>query len=60
MLSPLLTFAEVCERLRIDAKTLRKIIASGDLKAAKVGRAYRISEDSIEQYLEAQATKATA
>jgi excisionase family DNA binding protein len=63
----MLTFAEVCVRLRVSPKTLRKIIQSGDLKATRVGRngaggngAYRIEEDDLADYLRRQAVEVPA
>lgn len=54
----MLTFAEVCERLRITPKTLRKIIHSGALKAMKAGTGqssgWRITEDDLADYIERQ------
>lgn len=58
----MLTFAEVCERLRISPKTCRKIIKSGALDASQVGgnRAYRVSEDAVDTYLREQAVQAVS
>lgn len=58
----ILTFAEVCDRLRISPKTCRKIIQSGALNASRVGgnRAYRVSEDAVDTYLREQAVQAAS
>jgi excisionase family DNA binding protein len=57
----LLTFEEVRTVLRIDKKTLRKIIDSGALPALKVGVAanspYRISEKALHDYIERESSK---
>lgn len=55
----MLTFSEVCDRLRMSPKTLRKLITSGELEASRVGShgiggngQYRITEEAIADYLE--------
>lgn len=55
----MLTFSEVCERLRMSPKTLRKLIASGEIEASRVGEhgrggggQYRITEEAVAAYLE--------
>lgn len=52
----MLTFAEVCGELRLDKKTVRKLIVSGELEAIKTGDAanapYRISEGALAEYIE--------
>jgi DNA (cytosine-5)-methyltransferase 1 len=41
---------EVSEKLNLSQKTIRKLIASGNLKSEKIGGAYRISIDSINDF----------
>ncbi|NBB16294.1 helix-turn-helix domain-containing protein [Caulobacter sp. SLTY] len=48
----LLTFDEVCGKLRVSQKTLRSIIARGELPALKVGAAWRIRSDDFSKYIE--------
>ena len=52
----LLTFGEVCDRLRMSPKTVRKLIVSGELEASKTSDAakaqWRIDEDDLAGYLE--------
>jgi len=55
----MLTFAEVCERLRMSPKTLRKLITSGEIEASRVGShgiggngQYRITEEALAAYIE--------
>lgn len=55
----MLTFSEVCDRLRMSPKSVRKLILSGELEASRVGSngiggngAYRISEEALADYLE--------
>lgn len=50
----MLTFAEVCDELRMSPKTVRKLILSGDLKATKGrGRSspYRFTDNAVADYL---------
>ena len=58
----LLTFEEARAILRIDRKTLREIIRSGQLPAMKAGVSvrspYRISEKALYAYIERESTKA--
>jgi excisionase family DNA binding protein len=58
----MLTFTEVCDRLRLSPKTVRKIILAGELKATRHGAGanaqYRISEADLADYLRRQAVDA--
>lgn len=51
----MLTFAETCGRLRLTPKTVRKLIVSGELKAAKLGDAanspVRVDEADLDDYI---------
>jgi excisionase family DNA binding protein len=40
----LLTVAEVAEGLRVSAKTIRRMVARGELQVIRIGRAVRIME----------------
>lgn len=42
---------EVCELLSVSRKTINKYIASGDLKAIRLGNQIRISEESFNNFL---------
>ncbi len=46
----LLTVEEVAKELRINAKTVRQYIASGELVAIIVGKGYKISRDDLEDF----------
>src|SRR5581483_6190316 len=46
-----LTFGEVCGRLRVSDKTLRGILERGELRARKVGAHWRIRSDDLDAYL---------
>ena len=49
-----LTPAEVAEMLRVSSMTVYRLIKSGDLRAARIGKSYRISEDDVDAYLQAR------
>ncbi len=49
----LLTVAEVADLLRVSTMTVYRLIRSGDLAAVRVGRAYRVAEAALDDYLEA-------
>jgi len=44
----LLTVEEVAKELRINAKTVRQYIASGELIALVVGKGYKISREDLD------------
>ena len=49
---PLLTIAEVADRLRVNQKTIRRWIDAKELPAFKLGRQWRISEQNVRQFLQ--------
>jgi excisionase family DNA binding protein len=42
---------EVATRLNVSVETVRRIIKSGALKAAKVGGQLRVREEDLEEYI---------
>ena len=46
----LLTVEEVAKELRINPKTVRQYIASGELVAILLGKGYKISRDDLEDF----------
>ena len=59
--SEFLTVAEAAEELRVTERFIRKLIATGDLSAVKVGsRLVRIRRASLEDILRPVRTAATA
>jgi len=46
----LLTVEEVAKELRVNAKTVRQYIASGELVALVIGKGYKISRDDLEDF----------
>lgn len=47
----LLTVKEAAEELRVSETSLRRLLASGELKAFKYGRTWRIPRENIIEYL---------
>lgn len=58
MKARLLTMREVGDRLHVGEKTIRRLIATGDLRAAQIGWQWRVDEDDVDAYLERQREKA--
>lgn len=60
----MLTAAEVQEKLRVSRDTVGRLIASGELKAHKVGTGrngqYRIEEADLQDFLDRAAERAKA
>ena len=52
--APLLSVDEAAEALRVSTKTVRRLIARGELSAVRVGRQLRISQDGFFAYLRRQ------
>lgn len=50
----LLTVAEVAELFRVSSMTVYRLIRNGELPAVRVGRSYRVSEEDLQSYLQAQ------
>ena len=48
----LLTPAEVAELLRVSSMTVYRLIKSGELRAARIGKSFRIREDDVDAYLQ--------
>lgn len=48
----LMTYAEVCERLRITKPTARQLVANGDLRIVRIGRAVRIRSSDVDRFVE--------
>jgi excisionase family DNA binding protein len=49
-----LTPAEVADNLRVSAMTVYRLIKSGELRAARIGKSYRIREEDVDAYLAAR------
>jgi excisionase family DNA binding protein len=47
----LVTVADVAKQLKVTARTVRKLLSSGELPSHRVGRARRIDPADIDRYL---------
>jgi len=52
----MLTTDEVAKELRVNVKTVRNWIASGELVAIDIGNEYRISRTNLNKFLEKRQT----
>lgn len=46
-----LTVAEVATAMRVSKMTVYRLVHAGDLPAVRVGRSFRVPEDSVDEYL---------
>jgi excisionase family DNA binding protein len=53
-----LTPREVAEALRVSDMTVYRLIKSGELRALRIGKSFRISEEDFEAYLADRFTEA--
>lgn len=53
----MLTVDMIAEKLNVSRNSIVTLIKSGQLKAIKIGRQYRISEDSFNQLMKASEYK---
>jgi len=49
-----LRFSDACHYSGLGRSTLTRLIAAGEIKAAKVGKSVRINRVSIDEYMERQ------
>jgi excisionase family DNA binding protein len=47
-----LKVSEVAQLLRVSKMTVYRLITSGELRSARVGRSYRLTEDDVNAYLQ--------
>ena len=50
------TVAQVAERLQVGEQTVRRWIRDGDLGAVKLGRAFRVTETDLEEFIQSRRT----
>jgi len=50
-----LTVDDVCGILRLSRRSVMRLIKSGEIRARKIGRVYRISKYAVVDYLNAKA-----
>lgn len=53
-----LTPQEVADLLRVSSMTVYRLIRSGELRAVRVGKAYRLLEEDVDAYLADRFTQA--
>jgi len=46
-----MTVGEVADFMRVSSMTVYRLIKAGDLRAARVGKSYRIREEDINAFL---------
>lgn len=51
------TTEEVAELLKLHTRTVREYLKSGQLRGYKLGDTWRISEEDIQEFLEARANR---
>ncbi|AUN38633.1 hypothetical protein ASU32_00255 [Tsukamurella tyrosinosolvens] len=49
---PILTAPEAAEAMRVHLQTVQALIRRGELRAARVGRVYRIRKSWLDEYLD--------
>ena len=54
MSTELLTFEELCETLMIGRSTAYKLLHSGELKAFRIGRIWKIPKSGVIEYLQSR------
>lgn len=57
-MTELLTLSEVASHLRVSLSTIRRLVASGQLRVVKVGRRPLVTTKELEVYLAAAARSA--
>jgi excisionase family DNA binding protein len=53
-LDVLMTLDEVCAWLRMSSQAVKKLCREGSIPCAKIGKSWRFSKKSLEQWLENQ------
>ena len=53
-----LTVLEVADQLRVSTMTVYRLIKSGELRAVRVGKSYRVREEDVDSYLARSYTEA--
>ena len=46
-----MTVSEVADLMRVSSMTVYRLIKAGEIRAARVGKSYRIREDDVDQFL---------
>ena len=51
------TIEEVAEILKVNPRTINRMLERGEMKGVKVGRLWRISQGALEAYLRGEKTE---
>jgi excisionase family DNA binding protein len=57
---PLLTVAEVAERLRLGRSTIYRLVADGEIDAVQIGRAVRFEPAAVDFFISRKRTRREA
>ena len=49
--SEFMTVSEVADLMRVSSMTVYRLIKAGEIRAARVGKSYRIRESDVDHYL---------
>lgn len=53
--NPMLTIHDVAAKLNVDERTVRELIRKNELRAIKVGKEWRVTEDDLDSYVDGHA-----
>jgi putative molybdopterin biosynthesis protein len=48
------TVEEIAKMLKVSTETIRKLIARGEIKAKRIGKQYRVTQEALDEYLDKQ------
>ncbi len=46
------TVEEIAEILQLDVVTVRRYLSQGDMKGAKIGKSWRVTEEELKEFVE--------
>ena len=52
---PMMTIHDVAEKLNVDERTVRELIRKNELRAIKVGKEWRVTENDLDGYVNGHA-----
>lgn len=55
--NPLLTTSEVADLLHVSLRTVRRLIASNELEAVRIGRCVRVQDSVLQAFIERSARR---
>ncbi len=53
--APLMTIHDVATQLNVDERTVRELIRKNELRAIKVGKEWRVTQDDLDSYVDGHA-----